>query len=1047
MPAHVLALITLILAATFPSLVHAAVPPPAGTLTCAGSTVEDQANINEITFSGSGKTAKFIEVKILQNDVSTSGWNLCINAKNFNTPRCIAFGSGQFKIGPSGTLDNNGPYQASTYLFHDFANPLPNATYGELVLLDANDEVVDFVRYCDDLNSNDCITYWNTDTGCGLEAEHDPNSKGMTRSDPDGTGDWGDIPQGEDPSPGTSNEDPFLDHYSISHDGGGVTCLGETVTIQAIGSDGNDYSVTVDTVLTLSTDAASPRGAWTLAGGSGTLSDPDARDGTAAYTWPGGESVVTLVFDYPVLVDGDSDTFTFDVTDDNATPVTETTGLALAGDDPAITFANTGFVFLNETDGSSTIPGQIAGKPSDTAPGAVDLALWAVRTDTDTTACTGLFPDGGDVTVELGSLCDDPGACQVGGQIAVTNNGNTQNLANPQNLDGGDAYSDVSLRFGADSKASLALDYPDAGAIQLRARYAIPFDDGSDSGESVEGSSNVFVSRPFGFDVDFNLDTDGDGLFDDVLDDRANNGTAGASYAADAGGSRFAMAGGDFQAVVTAVAWAGADDADNDGLPDAGADLTDNAATPNFGQESSPAGVVLQHVLDATMPADAILGSLSGSSVTGFSAGQALATSSWDEVGIIDLQARFDDSDGDGTDDYLGAAVDLSNAPPLADPVAGEVTGVGRFYPARFVLKANLPSFVDTCTAGTTPFTYLGQGASDSSQGFTFTTPPRLSVLPQKLGETDANAFTWNYRGAFWKLQADTTNPVPLYRTYVDRVDPTDPTYLLPYVDADADATLTFDSDPTDGRTAPWLEPTGDRFAYTRRSDPEDPFAADVDLVLYPFEADDASLNRNLIDSDGVCFDATAYDAAGDVITDASASCNYDDAPGNESGLTFANIGGATLRYGQPFTRGTYGTTAVVGDRLTFDLEARYYDTAQGGFTTHTDDACTTIQFCKTDVGVTTSLAQTDGPALIPDAGGIHGPITTGYDVALPLPGQADVVATLTADASTTGGRTTLTFAGCGSGWPAWLPNPEPATLVFGIFRGDDRILFWQEPR
>ena len=1035
-----LALPALLLATTLSPLVHGAVPPPTGTLTCAGSTIEDQANINEITFSGA--TAEFVEVKVLQNDVTTDNWNLCIIAKNFKTPRCIAFGNGDFQIGPSGTPDDDGPYQASTYLFHDFTNPNPNSTYGELVLLDANEEVVDFVRYCKDLG--DCASYWNTDTGCGLEVQHgSANIKGLARADPDGTGDWTESP---DPTPGTGNEDPFLDHYAISHDGDGVTCLGETVTIRAIGSDGNDYSVEVDTVLTLSTDAATPRGAWSsVITGSGTLSEPDPTDGTASYTWPGGESLVRLTFDYPVLVDGDSDTFTFDVSDDNATPVTETSGLALAGDDPAITFANTGFVFLNETDGSSVVAGQIAGKPSDVAPGAADLALWAVRTDTDTAACTGLFPDGGDVTVELGSLCDDPGTCQVGGQVAVTNNGNTLDLANPQNLDGGDAYSDVTLRFGADSKANLVLDYPDAGAIQLQARYAIPLADGSDSGESVEGSSNVFVSRPFGFDIDFNLDTDGDGLFDDVLDDRANNGAAGASYAADADGSRFAMAGANFQAVVTAVAWVSGDDLDDDGLPDAGADLTDNAATPNFGQESSAAGVVLQHELDASMPADAIDGSLSGASVSGFTSGQALATLSWDEVGIIDLQARFEDSDGDGTDDYLGAAVDLSNAPPLADPVAGEVTGVGRFYPARFVLKANLPAFADTCTAGTTPFTYLGQGASDSSQGFTFATPPRLSVLPQKLGESDAGAFTWNYRGSFWKLHADPTSPVPLYRAYIDRVDPADPTYLLPYVDADADATLTLDSDPSDGRTAPSLEPTGDRFAYTRRSDPEDPFSADVDLVLYPFESDDPALNRNLIDSDGVCFDATAYDAAGDVVTNASASCNYDEAPGNQSGLTLANIGGATLRYGQPFTRGTYGTTAMVGDQLTFDLEARYYDSTQGGYVTHSDDACTTIQFCKADVGLTTTLAQTDGTALAPDAGSVYGPVTTGYDAT--LPGQADVVATLTADASTTGGRTTLTFAGCGSGWPAWLPNPEPVTLVFGVFRGDDRILDWQEPR
>ncbi|MDX1593513.1 MAG: DUF6701 domain-containing protein [Gammaproteobacteria bacterium] len=1022
---------------------NGAIPPASGELTCGGAAVESQANLNEIRFSG--QTAEFVEAKILQNDVSTAGWNLCFVAANIDPPRCVPFGAGDFALDPDRTTSDDGetgPFSAASYLFHDFANPVPNATYGELVLLDANEEVIDFVRYCRDLDANQCDTYWTTDEGCGLVVEHgSTNIKGLARSDPDGTGDWG---ESADPSPGTSNEPPFLDHYTIDHDGSGVTCLGEQVTIEAIGSDGNDYSVEVDTVLTLSTDAATPLGAWSrVVTGSGTLSDPDPADGTATYTWPGGESLVTLVFDYPVLVDGDSDTFTFDVIDDSGIPATETTGLALASDDPAITFANAGFVFLDAPGGTATLPGQIAGKSSNLAPGAADPVLWAVRTDTDTTACTALFPDGGDVTVELGSTCEDPGTCLAGTRVAVTNNGTTTAVANPQNTDGGSDYTDVLLRFGADSQAALEFAYPDAGAIRLHARYPIPFDDGTLSGEYVAGSSNAFVVRPFGFDVDFNLDTDDDGLFDDVLDDRANNGTGGASYAADADGSRFVMAGETFQAVVTAVTWAGDDDADNDGLPDPGADLTDNPATPNFGQEASAASVALQQILAAAMPADAILGSLSGATVTGFSAGRALASLSWNEVGILDLQARFDDADGDGTDDYLGTPVDLVNAPPQADPVAGGAPGVGRFYPARFVLKANVPAFLDACTAGAAPFTYLGQGASDSSEAFGFATAPLLSVLPQRAGETDAAAFTWNYRGSFWKLHASPANPVTLHRGYQDRVDPADPTFFLAYVDAADAATLTLDADPADGRTPPLLEPTGDRFAYARRSDPEDPFAANVDLVFPAFEDGDPALARNLIDADGVCFDAGAYDAASDVIVDAGATCNYDDAPGNEAGLTISGIGGTELRYGEPFTRGTYGTTAQIGDQLTADLEARYYDSGEGGFVTHTDDACTTVEFCKTDTGVTTTLARTDATPLNPDAGGVYGPLALGYDAT--RPGEADVVATLTADASATGGRTTLTFAGCGGGWPAWLPDAQPATLVFGIYRGDDRILHLKE--
>jgi hypothetical protein len=1016
----------------------AAVPPPSGPLACAAPAVTDQATLSEIRFSGN--TTEFVELAITEDGVTTAGWNLCLVANNINPPICIALGVGDFHLDPERTTDdsgNNGPFAAASFLFHDFASPNPNSTYGEFALLDDNDQVIDSIRYCKDATAAQCTSYWEVDAACATFVEHgNSNLKGIARTS---TGEW---VESADPTAGTSNEPPTLDHYRISHDGDGVTCLGEQVAVAAVSNEGGAFAVAAGSVLTLTTDAATPRGGWSLIAGGGTLSDPDPDDGSASYTWPGGESAVTLLFDYPVLVDGDSDSFTFDVSDGGGR--SEVSGAAGAGDDPAITFANAGFVFRNLSAASNTVPTQIAGKPSDLAPGAADLALWAVRTDTGTGACSGLFPDGGDVAVELGSVCDDPGSCQAGVRVEVGNNGTTTAIANPQNQAAGSDYSDVVLRFATDSMAPLVVAYPDAGAITLRARHPILRDDGSPSGAYVSGASNRLVVRPFAFDLDFNLDSDGDGLFDDVVADRASNGTAGTSYAADAGGSRFVMAGAAFQVAVTAVAWSAADDGDGDGLADSGADLTDNPVTPNFGQEATPATVNLGHTLHPAMPADAIPGSLSGAAVGGFSAGQALALLRWDEVGILDLAARFGDTDGAGSDAYLSAAVDLANAPPLAAPVAGQAAGVGRFYPARLVLKANSPAFADTCSAGATPFTYLGQGAADPSQGFDFATPPVISVLAQQLGESDAGAFAWNYRGPFWKLHASTGNPVTLHRDYVDRVDPADPTFFLPFIDSGAAALLTFDGDPNDGRTPPQLVPDGDRFAYTRRATPQDPFAADVDLVLPAFEDDNPALARNLIDSDGACFDPTAYDAAADAITGPATTCNYDAAPGNQDGLTVAAIGGAQLRYGQPHTRGTYGTTAAVGSRLTADLEARYFDSTLGGFVTHQDDACTTVQFCKSDSDVTTSLERTDGVAL-PPAGGVYGPLTLGYDPA--RPGQADVVALLTADAGAIGGRTTLFFAGCGSGWPAWLPDPAPASLVFGIYRGDDRILHWQERR
>ncbi len=72
------------------------------------------------------------------------------------------------------------------------------------------------------------------------------------------------------------------------------------------------------------------------------------------------------------------------------------------------------------------------------------------------------------------------------------------------------------LTFTSNSRASIVLNYADAGEIQLNASYNIPLGDGSDSGNLMLGNSNAFVVRPFGFELDFS-------------GDRATNGITGAS--------------------------------------------------------------------------------------------------------------------------------------------------------------------------------------------------------------------------------------------------------------------------------------------------------------------------------------------------------------------------------------------------------------------------------------------------------------------------------------------------------------------------------------
>jgi hypothetical protein len=244
-------------------------------------------------------------------------------------------------------------------------------------------------------------------------------------------------------------------------------------------------------------------GTWSsVISGIGTLSDATAGDGTAEYTFPGGEAAVTLAFNYTQLAGAD-ETVDFDVNGGNEK----------AGEDPDLTISDSGFRI---TDGAGTpinVPTQIASKPSYTAPDAQSLGLQAIEMSSgDPTECEPAFPDGTTTSVDTS---DDNGGA------------------------GAASYEPVSLLFGANAEAAIVLEYPDAGAIQFHARFD-PIDDSGDAPivEAITGARNDFVVRPFGFALDF--DPDGDG----TLDDREANGTCGGqtSCAADASGDVLATA-------------------------------------------------------------------------------------------------------------------------------------------------------------------------------------------------------------------------------------------------------------------------------------------------------------------------------------------------------------------------------------------------------------------------------------------------------------------------------------------------------------------------
>jgi MSHA biogenesis protein MshQ len=470
-----------------------------------------------------------------------------------------------------------------------------------------------------------------------------------------------------------------VDHYEIVHDGQGLTCEAESVTIKAHDANHNLVAPSASTAITLSTSIAND--GWTLKSGNGSFNAV-----TAEYTFDGTETQVEL---------GLSKT-TATVSPHIDIDVTDGTSTDLDGDideDKNLTFADTGFRFLVD-DNSIDIPTQLSGKPSNAGYNASDLSLQAIKTSTLTGACEAALVSTKDI--ELVAECIDPIACADKKVIINTTHIETQDdVATP-------SYTEVSLDFGsaANNTARFDLTYPDAGKVQLHARYNIPDELGNLTGNYMLGSSNTFVVRPFGFYINA------------VGNPKAENAT----------GTIYKKAGEEFTANVTAIQWQAEDDnLNNDGIPDDDSNLSDNDLTPNFGQEMMKEKVVLAHQL--IEPSGGSLGSLTGNIITNFTHGKGQTTDlSWSEVGIIDLTASL----------YSSPYID-------ANSTFGSITGstpyVGRFIPDHFDVTITNNSFADKCITAATDFTYIGQP-------FTYLNTPKLLITAKNLAEGTTQNYT-----------------------------------------------------------------------------------------------------------------------------------------------------------------------------------------------------------------------------------------------------------------------------------------------------------------
>tara|TARA_R110001592_G_scaffold226600_1_gene482765 strand:+ start:579 stop:12602 length:12024 start_codon:yes stop_codon:yes gene_type:complete len=513
-----------------------------------------------------------------------------------------------------------------------------------------------------------------------------------------------------------------VSHYEIKINGiasgtySGVACVGAEVTIT--GHDGAHSPIAPGAIpiyLTSSTN----KGNWSrVITGGGVLNNGTVNNGAATYTFPATETSVKLRFDYtgpatnPEIVNIN---------------VTDNTNTELGTEDPNYSVSQVGLRVLNSGTGDAVtpIPLQIAGKPSNVNPIASILYVQVVNSSgTNPGVCEPLFSVGETLDIQFAAQCDDPTQCVTATETFQVNGTSVPliDLPGPVN------YTNVPITLtdvgGGVPGAPIVINYSDVGKMRLHSRFDIPFGDNvnpllaTKSGDTITATSNQFIVRPFGFDIDFS-------------DGRANNGSGDTSYATDHTGSRWRIAGESFDTTVSAVAWESGDDTNNDGIPDNGADLSNNHVTPNFDQDSDAGNYSVQlSVIENKVPGG-IAGLLTNDDFDGFAFGANTHSINYNEVGIIDLRA--DIVNGSNTViPYLGTA-----------NVEGRVLNVGRFYPNLFaVTQKTLTGRSDLVCTPDSGFTYMNE-------------PFQVEFELTAKGLTDSGNYTTvNYRGNYAKLDS-----------------------------------------------------------------------------------------------------------------------------------------------------------------------------------------------------------------------------------------------------------------------------------------------------
>ncbi|WP_139405100.1 DUF6701 domain-containing protein [Aeromonas veronii] len=398
-----------------------------------------------------------------------------------------------------------------------------------------------------------------------------------------------------------------IDHFQLDHSGQPLTCNPETVTVKACADAACTTLITDPVTATLSLTPTSASNGWI---------------GGNTVTFSGGSTTVQLRNNTPTAV-------TIGVSGSTPTtkPFSTTLCKAGAGTPSAaactLNFADSGFFF--------DVPDTYSNQPQ-------TVTIKAVKKSDVTKLCVPGFASQ-TKSVKFWSSYITPASNPYNSQMSVNSStiGASQGAATP-----------LSLVFDAQGQSTITVNYPDAGKVQLDARYD---GTGSEAGLVMLGADQ-FVARPVGLCI---------------------TPPQGVCAAGDSSCPVFKKAGEAFQVDIKAMAWESANDGDI---------CAGNLATPNFALPN----IALGSTLVAPNPGtNATLGTTTYNHVAAANSLNSVSQTV-SEVGVFRMTAT------PPANGYFNYTIPSAQSQP-----------VGRFIPADFNLVSG--DIVPACNA----FSYMGQ--------------------------------------------------------------------------------------------------------------------------------------------------------------------------------------------------------------------------------------------------------------------------------------------------------------------------------------------------